>query len=424
MRWDRAALGSPFNLELSVKMKSKSTLCCAIAALGFASLAALAIDGISAVKARPVASTPRLAIVALSEQRVSIYDATGKILEAPVSTGAIGYEPPAGIYSIVQKERVHHSNLYDDASMPFMQRITWTGMALHAGVLPGYAASHGCVRMPHAFAEQLYQLTELGLRVIVVREDIVPADFAQPALFSSPGGAKLTINLFNRLSEASLREQLQSIAAVKTAEAEAAMKREKEARMAAAKKAAEAAPAAQALRVAEANLAKAEADLKAAERAPQTAGSRVQIAKVEAAKKQARIKFEAAQAQLKATKLQAQPKLEAASQAETDAKAADATMIGAVKGAEIAKQLREQLQSIAAVKTAEAEAAISREKEARMAAPKKAAEAAPAAQALRVAEANLAKAEADLKAAERAPETADSRVQNAKVEAAKKQART
>src|SRR5258708_6084059 len=257
----------------------------------------------------------------------------------------------------------------------------------------------------------------------VVREDILPADFAQPALFSSPGGAKLTINLFNRLSEASLREQLQSIAAVKTAEAEAAMKREKEARMAAAKKAAEAAPAAQALRVAEANLAKAEADLKAAERAPQTAGSRVQIAKVEAAKKQARIKFEAAQAQLKATKLQAQPKLEAASQAETDAKAADATMIGAVKGAEIAKQLREQLQSIAAVKTAEAEAAMKREKGARMAAAKKAAEAAPAAQALRVAEANLAKEEADLKAAERAPETADSRVQIAKVEAAKKQAR-
>ena len=319
-------------------MKSKSTLCCAIAALGFASLAALAIDGISAAKARPVASTPRLAIVALSEQRVSIYDATGKILGAPVSTGAIGYETPAGIYSIVQKEKVHHSNLYDDASMPFMERITWTGMALHAGVLPGYAASHGCVRMPHAFAEQLYQLTELGLRVVVVRGDIVPADFAQPALFSSPGGAKLTINLFNRLSEASLREQLQSIAAVKTAEAEAAMKREKEARMAAAKKAAEAAPAAQALRVAEANLAKAEADLKAAERAPQTAGSRVQIAKVEAAKKQARIKFEAAQAQLKAAKLQAQSKLEAAAQAETDAKAADTTMIGAVQEAEIAKQ--------------------------------------------------------------------------------------
>ena len=108
--------------------------------------------------------------------------------------------------------------------------------------------------------------------------------------------------------------------------------------MAAAKKAAEAAPAAQALRVAEANLAKAEADLKAAERAPQTAGSRVQIAKAEAAKKQARIKFEAAQAQLKAAKLQAQSKLEAAAQAETDAKAADTTMIGAVQGAEIAKQ--------------------------------------------------------------------------------------
>ncbi len=95
--------------------------------------------------------TPLLAVVALREQRISIYDAKGKIMESPVSSGQTNYETPAGIYSIVQKEEEHHSNLYDDASMPFMERITWTGMALHAGVLPGYAASHGCVRLPKIF---------------------------------------------------------------------------------------------------------------------------------------------------------------------------------------------------------------------------------------------------------------------------------
>ena len=92
--------------------------------------------------------TPMLAIVALSEQRVTIYDAEGKMLQSPVSTGATGLETPAGIYSVVQKNEVHQSNVYEDGNMPFMQRITWTGIALHAGVLPGQPASHGCVRMP------------------------------------------------------------------------------------------------------------------------------------------------------------------------------------------------------------------------------------------------------------------------------------
>src|SRR5689334_2803947 len=117
---------------------------------------------------------PLMAIVALREQRISIYDADGKILQAPVSTGQTGYETPAGIYSVIQKEAEHHSNLYDDASMPFMQRITWSGIALHAGPLPGYAASHGCVRMPHDFARRLFDLTKVGMRVIVARHDVVP----------------------------------------------------------------------------------------------------------------------------------------------------------------------------------------------------------------------------------------------------------
>src|SRR5262249_16334618 len=124
--------------------------------------------------------------VSLSAQRVTIYDAEGKTLQAPVSTGSTGYETPAGVYSVVQKKEMHHSNLYDDASMPFMQRITWTGIALHPGPLPGYPASHGCVRLPSAFAQHLFQITAVGLRVIVVRDDIAPADIAHRALFRSP----------------------------------------------------------------------------------------------------------------------------------------------------------------------------------------------------------------------------------------------
>jgi hypothetical protein len=124
-----------------------------------------------------------VAIVALRNQRITIYDTDGWIMRAPISSGQTGYETPAGIYSVIQKEAEHYSNLYDDASMPFMQRITWSGIALHAGVLPGHAASHGCVRMPYEFAKQLFDMTKLGMRVIVARNDVSPAAIAHPVLF-------------------------------------------------------------------------------------------------------------------------------------------------------------------------------------------------------------------------------------------------
>ena len=106
------------------------------------------------------------------------------MLGAPVSTGATGHETPAGIYTIVQKEEEHHSNIYDDASMPYMERLTWTGISMHAGSLPGYPASHGCTRLPYGFAQQLYGLTEPGMRVVIVREDIAPVEIQQPAMFT------------------------------------------------------------------------------------------------------------------------------------------------------------------------------------------------------------------------------------------------
>ncbi len=248
-----------------------STLHRAIAALSVAGFAILAGDEASAryryydtgYDDPAFGRTPLLAVVGLKEQRVSIYDAKGKLMESPVSSGQNGLETPAGIYSIVQKEEDHRSNIYDDASMPFMERITWTGIALHAGVLPGYPASHGCVRMPEGFAEKLYGITNLGMRVIVVREDIAPAEIAQPAMFTPavpPQESETVGRLHSVMRDAYL-------------EAEGAKRREKELRVSASKKAAEAAAAARARQAAQSNAENAQAELKAAERAAGTAGA-------------------------------------------------------------------------------------------------------------------------------------------------------
>jgi L,D-transpeptidase catalytic domain len=91
------------------------------------------------------AGAPIMAVVSLKSRQVTIYDAEGWILRAPVSSGQKGRETPAGVFSVIQKDADHHSNLYDDAFMPHMHRITWSGIALHGGPLPGYPASHGCV---------------------------------------------------------------------------------------------------------------------------------------------------------------------------------------------------------------------------------------------------------------------------------------
>ena len=95
-----------------------------------------------------------MAIVSIKSQNVTFYDADGWILKAPVSTGVKGRETPAGVFAVLQKNIDHRSNLYDDAHMPHMQRLTWNGIAMHGGPLPGYAASHGCVRMPYGFASR------------------------------------------------------------------------------------------------------------------------------------------------------------------------------------------------------------------------------------------------------------------------------
>jgi hypothetical protein len=157
-----------------------------------AALAALTTDA-AARQERPAPPTeataprdagePIMAIVSIKSQQVTFYDADGWILRAPVSSGTTGRETPAGVFAVLEKDKDHHSSLYDDAWMPNMQRITWNGIALHGGPLPGYAASHGCVRMPYGFAEKLFERTWIGMRVIISPNDAEPVEFSHPALF-------------------------------------------------------------------------------------------------------------------------------------------------------------------------------------------------------------------------------------------------
>ena len=120
--------------------------------------------------------------VSIARQRVRIYDANGLFAEGPVSTGMPGHSTPMGVFSVIQKDRYHHSNIYSGAPMPYMQRITWGGVALHAGVLPGYPASHGCIRMPESFAVKMWGWTKMGARVIVSPGELSPASFEHPLL--------------------------------------------------------------------------------------------------------------------------------------------------------------------------------------------------------------------------------------------------
>jgi L,D-transpeptidase-like protein len=167
-------------------------------------------------------SEPIMAIVSLRTQRITVYDANGWILRAPVSSGQKGRETPAGIFSVLQKEAEHYSNLYDDAYMPHMQRITWSGIALHGGPLPGHPASHGCVRMPYDFARHLFGMTRLGMRVVVAPGDVVPIEIVHPGLFPiQPGPGSIAATRAAEANEAA-RNVDQAKLATTTASREAA----------------------------------------------------------------------------------------------------------------------------------------------------------------------------------------------------------
>ncbi|WGR67758.1 MULTISPECIES: L,D-transpeptidase [unclassified Bradyrhizobium] len=298
----------------------------------FAAMAALTAltAGAAAKQARPAveatapreAGEPIMAIVSIQSQKVTFYDADGWILRAPVSTGTTGRETPAGVFAVIEKDKDHHSTMYDDAWMPNMQRITWNGIALHGGPLPGYAASHGCVRMPYGFAENLFEKTQIGMRVIISPNDAAPVDFSHPALFVP-----------NKQAIAAAPARADTL----SREAEEATRAADETKSAAAAAAREAASLPTTLRKLEQLKARADAELAYADKALATAKTDQAKARAEEQKQKAATKAADAATQLDSAKTDAQPKRDAAAAAKDAAKAAATKKADAVKAATEAK---------------------------------------------------------------------------------------
>jgi len=122
-------------------------------------------------------------VVSIGTQRVTLFSNGVPVAQGAISTGMPGHPTPMGVFSVIQKDRYHHSNIYSGAPMPYMQRITWSGVAMHEGVVPGHPASHGCIRLTHGFAAALWPTTHLGVRVIVSRNELTPTNFEHPKLF-------------------------------------------------------------------------------------------------------------------------------------------------------------------------------------------------------------------------------------------------
>jgi hypothetical protein len=296
-----------------------------------AALAALTSDG-AARQARPAPATeatapretgePIMAIVSIKTQQVTFYDAEGWILRAPVSTGTTGRETPAGIFAVIEKDKDHHSSLYDDAWMPNMQRITWNGIALHGGPLPGYAASHGCVRMPYEFAEDLFDKTRIGMRVIISPNDAAPVEFSHPALFVPKAEA---------LAAAPARAETLA------REAEEAARTADEAKKAAATAARETASVTASLRKLESLKTRADGELAFADKALAAAKTDQARARAEEQEQKAALKATEAATQLDAAKADAKSNLDAAAAAIDAAKAAETKKADAAKAASEAK---------------------------------------------------------------------------------------
>jgi hypothetical protein len=255
-----------------------------------------------------------MAIVSLRSQRITVYDADGWTMRAPVSSGQAGRETPAGIFSVIQKDAEHHSNLYDDAYMPHMQRLTWSGIALHGGLLPGHPASHGCIRLPYDFAAHLFDLTKLGMRVIVAPSDVAPVSIAHPALFEPRADAR-------------------DAAAARVSEAEEAAKKADQARLAALTAWREVAQATMPLRRI-CNLKRREEErLADAERSITSAASVEAKEAAEAAKANSATKIAELEAQLAPAEAELQPMINALAAARKAAVAAEKARAEAVGAA-------------------------------------------------------------------------------------------
>jgi L,D-transpeptidase catalytic domain len=296
-----------------------------------AALAALAAEAAprQTRPARPTEATaprdagePIMAIVSIKSQQVTFYDADGWILRAPVSTGTTGRETPAGVFAIVEKKPDHRSNMYDDAWMPHMQRITWNGLALHGGPLPGYAASHGCIRMPFGFAEKVFDKTRIGMRVIISPNDAAPVEFSHKALVVPDAKAV-----------AAAPTRVETLAR----EAAEAAKAADETKKAAAAAARETASLTGSLRKLDGLKKSADAQLASAEKALAVAKTDQATARAEEAKQKAAAKAAELATQFDTARADAKSKLEAAAAAKDALNTAETRKAAAAKAASDAK---------------------------------------------------------------------------------------
>ncbi|HVQ79998.1 MAG TPA: L,D-transpeptidase [Pseudolabrys sp.] len=265
-----------------------------------------------------------MAIVSIKTQQVTFYDAEGWIFRAPVSTGVKERETPAGVFAVIEKDKDHHSSMYDDAWMPHMQRITWNGLALHGGPLPGYAASHGCVRMPFGFAEKLFGKTRIGMRVIISPNDAAPVEFSHPAL------SLFTPNV-EAIAAAPVHAETLAREAAEAATAGVETKK------AAATAARETASLTSSLRKLELLKRSADAEFASADKALAAAKTDQAKARAEDRKQKAAAKATEVVTQLDTAKADAKSKLDAAAAAKDAAKAAETKKAASAKAASEAK---------------------------------------------------------------------------------------
>lgn len=187
MEWGRTMLG--FTLTRRTVMLGSLTL-----PLAAALPRAIAQDAPDLARLKPgefiwtpdrAPSGPVVVVVSIPDQRVAVYRNGAMIGASTCSTGKPGHTTPSGVFVILQKDKNHHSSTYNNAPMPYMERLTWQGVALHADNLPGYPASHGCIRLPPEFAKLLFGVTTLGTPVVVADSKMATADIRHPGLLIS-----------------------------------------------------------------------------------------------------------------------------------------------------------------------------------------------------------------------------------------------
>jgi len=291
---------------------------------------------------------PLFAVISVADQRISIYDVHGLVDRSAISTGMLGHPTPKGVFTIIGRELYHRSNIYSAAPMPFMQRITWSGIAMHLGVVPGHPASHGCIRLPAGFAAKLWGLTKIGERVVISPQEVTPIEFTHPLLpapkmrveaeayQAAPDApqAPLAAAQPPLINPHQYAEQLRAKAVAETA---AAVKTVKE--------------TSAAVRVGQQEAARAAAELKAAEAKAETAAKAYQAAVAAASAKQ---QESILVAELKATDGNVFGRSEAGRLSKVDERVAAATDAAAIAKLNVEAALADAAAKFEAAKTASA----------------------------------------------------------------------